>query len=372
MGRRGSREEHDGQQYMDQRRRSADPAMIMTFDHQTAYRSANTQHGAYKTPAELPSNKEKRSSRPQFQDTGSDEGSSQSCEVLMPAGITFTLEETVDDIKSASSTSTLVENGSNGSQPRQPLEIVTSQKALSQEIFGEDERHEIGMLSTVCEGKLLSPQHLYYDSAFSQTLHHYGLSQPSPPKSRHGKSLTDITSASAAAMNIGGGSNLLALRQCLSQSVDCELSHFTQPGQPRYAAESQPRHARLMTAVPVKHSQSVSQSQIHRMASDSHLNYEGPPGQKNSMLSALNRARGEIEQKKQQPRQRSGPNHTRKQFKSHHLQKKHVQATVVTQTARSNKTNSLDKRYMIVFRHHVMCSKIIIVLTSFYDVIFNF
>ena len=254
----------------------------------------------------------------------------------------------MEDIKSASSTSTLVELGSNGSQTRQPLEVPATYKALSQEVFGEDERHDTSILSTVNEGVPLSSQPLFFDPAFSIT--YYGLSQPSPPKSRHGKSLTDITSASTGAphVNMGGNSNLLALRSCLSQSV--ELPHFTQPTQQRYTTDSQSRHSRMLAppGATVKHMQSVSHNKIHRMASDSHLNYEGPPGQKMSVLSALSRTRGEIEQKKQPPKQRSsGPSssQTRKQYKSHHLQKKHVQATVVSQTTRTNKTSSPDKRY---------------------------
>ena len=225
-------------------------------------------------------------------------------------------------------------------------------KGLSQEVFGEDDRHETSILSTVNEGVPLSSQPHFYEPAFSQAMTYYGLSQPSPPKSRYGKSLTDInsaTTASAAPMNVGGNSNLVALRSCLSQSV--ELPHFTQPTQQRYATDSLPRHNRML-APPgaVKHMQSMSQSQIHRMASDSHLNYEGPPGQMKSMLSALSRTRGEIEQKKQPSKQRSsGPGQTRKHYKSHYLQKKHVQATVVSQTTRTNKSSSPDKRYVVVY-----------------------
>lgn len=351
----GHREDHEGSRYIDQRRRSADPSMIVNYDHQAPYHCSNTQPSPYITPG----TKDKRVSRPQFEDTGpgSDEVSSQSCDILTPAAITFSIEETVDDTKSNSSTSTLVENGSNGSQPRQVPEASTP-KPLSQEIFGEDDHHETGMmLSTVCEGVPLSSQPHYFEPAFSQAPYHHGLSQPSLPKTRHGKSLTDINSAaSPVTMNAGGNSNLLALRQFLSQSVD--LPHYSHPGQQRYTTDSLPRHARLL-APPgvVKHSQSVSHNHIHRMASDSHLNYEGPPGQQRSMLNALNRTRGEIEQKKQQlPRQRNGHNHTRKQFKSHYLQKKHVQATVVSQTARpTNKIDSQDKRYPTDSCSSVVC-----------------
>lgn len=335
VGRRGSREEHEGQRYLDQRRRSADPAVMMNYEQQAVYRGTNTQPSPYMVPQAT--DKDKRGSRPMFEDAGVEEGSSQSCDVLAPANITFTLEEAVEDTKSASSTSTLVEHSS-GSPPRLPQDMTATHKPLSQEMFAEDERSEMLMLSTVREGVPLSSQPMYYDPAFSQAAPpYYGLSQPSPPKSRHGKSLTDINSAGTAMSMAGGTSNLLALRQCLSQSV--ELPHYNPSGQQRYANDSLPRHTRMLA--PPGTMKSVPHSQIHRMASDSHLNYEGPPGQKMSMVSALNRVREEIEHKKQPPRR--GQNHTRKQFKSHYLQKKHVQATVVSQTT----LPKTEKRYGI-------------------------
>ena len=358
VGRRGSREEHDGGRYIDQRRRSADPALLVNYDPTVpSYRGSSTQpssspYNNMTAPGEMSGNKEKRSSRPLFEDSGSDEGSSQSCDITTPTGITFTLEE-VEDIKSASSSSTLVENSS-GSPPRHQPDITTHkpprEQQLSQETFTEDDRQNLIILSPLCEGV---PQSHFYDPSFGQVPTYFGgLSQPSPPKSRHGKSLTDINSATAvAAMSMGGNSNLLPLqRQFLSQSV--ELPHFTQHGtQQRYTTDSLPRHARLVTPQQqqghMKHTQSVPFSQMYRMASDSYLNYEGPPGQKMSMAGALARVKEEIEQKKHQPRQRGGVNHTRKQFKSHHLQKKHVQATVVSPSASRPKTSSLEKsRYV--------------------------
>ena len=345
VGRRRSREEHEGQRFTDQRRRSADPALMVNYDQAVPpYRGSGGHQHAHVAPRELPpGNKERRGGRPHFEDSGSDEGSSQSCDVITPTSITFTLEE-ADDNKSASSSSTLVENSS-GSPPRQTPETTTHKppkEQLSQETFGEDDRRDLVILTPLCEGVPMSSQPHYYDYMSSQAPLYYGLSQPSPPKSRHGKSLTDINSATAAAAL--SKSNLSASRQYLSQSV--ELPHYTQHNQQRYATDSLPRHARLL-APPVKHAQS---SQIHRMASDSHLNYDGPPGQKMSMAGALARVREEIEQKQQhhsQTRQRTGLNQTRKQFKSHHLQKKHVQATVVSTTTRP-KANSLEKRCVCV------------------------
>ena len=220
------------------------------------------------------------------------------------------------------------------------------------------------ILSPLREGVPLSSQPHYYDPSFNQPPPYFGgLSQPSPPKSRHGKSLTDISSATAVApmAAMGGNSNLLALqRQYLSQSV--ELPHLTQhsTGQ-RYATDSLPRHARLVTQQQqqqqqqghgLKHTQSVPLNQMYRMASDSHLNYDGPPGQKMSVAGALARVKEEIEQQKKQPqlsqqqqppsqaRQRGGQNYMRKQTRSHHLQKKHVQATVVSPQANRPKTSS--------------------------------
>lgn len=383
VGRRRSREEHEevgggGGRYIDQRRKSADPALLVNYDPTAPPPFRGTSSSAYNmtAPGEMSGNKEKRSSRLPFDDLGSDEGSSQSCDIVNPSGITFTLEET-DDIKSASSSSTLVENSS-GSPPRHQLQPdITAHKSpreqqLSQETFTEDDRQNLMViLSPLCEGIPLSSQPHYYDPSFNQAPPYFsGLSQPSPPKSRHGKSLTDISSATAVApMAMGGNSNLLALqRQFLSQSV--ELPHLTQhsTGQ-RYATDSLPRHARLVTQPQqqqqgqghgMKHTQSVPHSQMYRMASDSHLNYDGPPGQKMSVAGALARVKEEIEQQKKQPhqqqqaRQRGGQNHMRKQFRSHHLQKKHVQATVISPQTNRPKTSSLEKS-----RYHEKCYMIV-------------
>ena len=372
MERRRSREEHEGVgggggRYIEQRRKSADPALLVNYDPTAPppFRVGSASSSAYNmtAPGEMGVNKEKRSSRLPFEDLGSDEGSSQSCDIVNPPGITFTSEE-ANDIKSASSGSTLVENSS-GSPPRHQLQPdITTHKSpreqqLSQETFTEDDcQNLMVILSPLCEGVPLSSQpHYYQDPTFNQAPPYFGgLSQPSPPKSRQGKSLTDISTATAMApMTIGGNSNLLALqRQFLSQSVD--LPHLTQHGTgQRYATDSLPRHARLVTQQQqqqghnMKHTQSVPHSQMYRMASDSHLNYDGPPGQKMSVASALARVKEEIDQRnKQQPqqqaRQRGGQNHTRKHFRSHLLQKKHVQATVVSpQTNRPKTSSNLEK-----------------------------
>ena len=375
VGRRRSREEHEevggaGGRYIDQRRKSADPALVVNYDPTAPppFRGTSSSSGYNMTaPGEMSGNKEKRSSRLPFEDPGSDEGCSQSCDIVNPSGITFTLEET-DDIKSASSSSTLVENSSGSPLPRHQLQPdITAHKStreqqLSQETFTEDDRQNLMViLSPLREGVPLSSQPHYYDPSFNQPPPYFGgLSQPSPPKSRHGKSLTDISSATAVApmATMGGNSNLLALqRQFLSQSV--ELPHLTQhsTGQ-RYATDSLPRHARLVTQSQqqqqghgLKHTQSVPLNQMYRMASDSHLNYDGPPGQKMSVAGALARVKEEIDQQKKQPqqqqqqapsqpRQRGGQNHMRKQFRSHHLQKKHVQATVISPQANRPKTSS--------------------------------
>lgn len=367
MERRRSREEHEGSgggRYIEQRRKSADPALQVNYDPTAPppFRGSGASASAYNmtAPGEMNGN---RGSRLPFEDPGSDEGSSQSCDIVNPTNITFTLEEP-DDIKSASSSSTLVENSS-GSPPRHQLQPDISthksprEQQLSQETFTEDDRQNLMIvLSPLCEGVPLASQpHYYQDPSFNQAPPYFGgLSQPSPPKSRHGKSLTDISTATAVApMTMGANSNLLALqRQFLSQSVD--LPHLTQHGTgQRYATDSLPRHARLVTQQQqqqqghgMKHTQSVPHSQMHRMASDSHLNYDGPPGQKMSVAGALARVKEEIEQRnKQQPqqqgRQRGGQNHTRKQFRSHVLQKRHVQATVVSPQTNRPKTSSLEK-----------------------------
>ena len=383
VGRRRSREEHEevggaGGRYIDHRRKSADPALLVNYDPTAPppFRGAGSSAYGITAPGEMSGNKEKRSSRLPFEDPGGDEGSSQSCDIVNPSGITFTLEET-EDIKSASSSSTLVESSP---PPRNQLQPdITAHKSpreqqLSQETFTEDDRQNLMItLSPLCEGVPLSSQPHYYDPSFNQVPPYFGgLSQPSPPKSRHGKSLTDISSATAVpSMAIGGNSNLLALqRQYLSQSV--ELPHLTQhsTGQ-RYTTDSLPRHARLVTQSQqqqqqghggMKHTQSVPLSQMYRMASDSHLNYDGPPGQKMSVAGALARVKEEIEQKKQQPqhsqqqqaRQRGGQNHMRKHARSHHLQKKHVQATVVSPQTSRPKISSHDKsRYQKTFYYTI-------------------
>ena len=354
LGRRRSREEHElGGRYIEQRRKSADPAVSVNYDPTppppfrgtNALQPPTSSSYSATAPGDMSSNKEKRSSQPLFDDpAGNNEGSSQSCDIVNPTNISFTLEE-ADDIKSASSSSTLVENNSCSPLPRHQLQPDVAQHKtpreiqLSQETFTEDDRQNLLVtLSTLREGVPLSSQPHFYDPSFSQVLPYFGgLSQPSPPKSRHGKSLTDISSCTAMAppVSLGGSSNLLALqRQFLSQSV--ELPHLTQHGTgQRYATESLPRHSRLLSQQGhgMKHTQSMQHSQMYRMASDSHLNYDGPPGQKMSVVGALTRVKEEIEQQKKhlpQTRQRGGQNHTRKQFRSHHLQKKHVQATVVS------------------------------------------
>jgi hypothetical protein len=389
VGRRRSREEHEevggtGGRYIDQRRKSAEPALLVNYDPTAppSFRGTSSSSGYNMTaPGEMSGNKEKRSSRLPFEDPGSDEGSSQSCDVVNSSGITFTLEET-DDIKSASSSSTLVENSSGSPLPRHQLQPDISahksprEQQLSQETFTEDDRQNLMViLSPLREGVPLSSQPHYYDPSFNQPPPSFfgGLSQPSPPKSRHGKSLTDISSAAGgvAPMAMGGNSNLLALqRQFLSQSV--ELPHLTQHGTgQRYATDSLPRHARLVTQSQqqgqghgMKHTQSVPFSQMYRMASDSHLNYDGPPGQKMSVAGALARVKEEIEQQKKQPqqqqpqqapqaRQRGGQNHMRK--RSHHLQKKHVQATVVSPQTNRTKTSSssLEKSRYHKYRNFI-------------------
>ena len=202
-------------------------------------------------------------------------------------------------LKSAPSTSTIVPNTSRMSGPPR----------MSQEQFDDDEHSDMMSLSTLAEEGPLSSQTMHFDpgyvgSGFEQDggiaptfgkyeplqNHYYGLSQPTAPRSKYGKSLTDLPSLTGSTSN-------LSLTQCLSQSV-VEM--------PRYAhrelhgshyAEPVGGHAMAVRA-----SQSYSHGHLHRMSSDSHLNSDGPPGLKMSMAAALTNLREEAEHRQKQQR----------------------------------------------------------------------
>lgn len=250
--------------------------------------------------------------------------------------ITITLQdETGEKSKTSSSNSTLIEEDTS-----QHLAIPPAKQDLSQEPFGEEE-----MLSLV-ETPETAPN-LYYDPAsyFGEHQENYptpkitgqSLSQSSPPKSHHRKSLTDLT----------GSSISLTSHQFLSQSAIAihDLRNSSGDRRPRMSSH--------------KH--------LPHMSSDTHLNKPHIPGLKSSVISALSEVREELEHRKQQSRERRGQTshphpHTTNSQHSHHpvqaqqrtpqhaqhrssqLQQKHLKATEVRGGGGTAKKMSSDRR----------------------------
>ena len=306
-------------------------------------------------------------------DSGSDEGGGGNSQPDLPLhtnDIYLDLEDNDDQntVKSASSTSTLTAGAGSGSPPRngngtngnKMATAATShqqQQQLSQEPFGDEDPTEM-MLAPLREGVPLASQPHYYENhVYTQ---YQGLSQPiSPLKSKHGKSLTDIHAMTGSYTNLHS-------QQFLSQSV-VEFPHYHQHRdmhqQQRYEST---RHdggryvdPMLMNRSMMKHSQSSSHGRLHRMSSDSHLNYDGPPGTKASIMCALTRCKEEVEQNKLERRERERYQHggyrrqQQSQSKGHqHFGTKLQKATVVSTGGKSGdtskyKSNSLD-RYVVL------------------------
>lgn len=271
---------------------------------------------------------------------GRDEG------VVNPTDITITLQDDEGErVRSdTSSNSTLIDSSS---PPRDMRSPSSQHKPLSQELFGDDDHKDMMSLSAVGPAQIpLSnfPQ-LYYEPSgyFGDYQEHYAappppiLSQPtypSPPKSRHGKSLTDLT---------GSNVSLTSSQQFLSVSaVDIQnmqdLHHSSrQPTESRRGATQDTRYR-------------GSRGQLHRMSSDSHLNKSYTPGLQKSIIYALSEVKEEVEQKKHQTRetatssshahssspsqqQQRGSRHTTQSQhtprKGSQLQQTHLQATKV-------------------------------------------
>ena len=345
-GRRSSTDEKDLRQRLrDQRRRSADPAVMCHYEQAvspSAYRSHAVpprglsqshhelrqshdkllhesrhsteasesdprSHGRQRVPpaqynSTLPSDPLIRSNVLNgFEDSGSDDGEeTHPWRVVDHADILVGLEgDEKRSLKSASSTSTIVSFNPGPSRMSGPPH-------MSQELFDDDEHSEMMSLSTLAEEGPMSSQTMHFDpgyvgpgfeqdggippSSFGKheplQNHYHGLSQPSAPRS--GKSLTDLPSLTGSTSN-------LSRTQCLSQSV-VEM--------PRYAhremhsghyAEPVGGHAMAVRA-----SQSYSHGHLHRMSSDSHLNADGPPGLKMTMAAALTNLREETEHRQKQ------------------------------------------------------------------------
>lgn len=287
---------------------------------------------------------------------------------LNPADITITLEDGESEkMKSSSSNSTLIDSSSPPREQPQDsggvtggvagggerLLVLHQQHHLSQERFGDDDHREMLSLSGLATGPTpvpLSNFPLFYETSSyfgehqehmghpsvtknEQTTQQSGLSQPtypSPPKSKHGKSMTDLT---------GSNMSLSCSQQYLSQSL-ADFQHFQHDMQ-RYASESSWQVSEQKSRRCHEHHfrGAQSQQQLQRMASDSHLNKSHAPGLQRSMISALVEVREEVEQKKQERGKKTSPNttaisiHSKSQqqaaYKASQLQKKHVKATVV-------------------------------------------
>ena len=214
-----------------------------------------------------------------FDDSGSDteDGGSQPWEV---SDIQITIDDVDNNtINSTASTSTLI--GENNPPRTAGGKYMGS---MSQEPF--DDEAEIMPLTTLAEGIPMSSQPHYYDQ-FEQesgppnlTRHgsHQGLSQPPAPRNKYGRhrmSLSDLSSLANSTTN-------LTHSQYLSQSV-VEVRRYAHRGDTHGSRFPDPRP---------RHSQSYSLGNLHRLTSDPYLNaWEGPPGQKRSILAAMNSLR---------------------------------------------------------------------------------
>ncbi len=220
--------------------------------------------------------------------------------ILNVEDITITVDDKDSDKnKSTSSSSTLIEDDSltpletkkkpsvqecatDRQQQQEMLQI------LSQEQFGADDQTDMIMSLNTQDQNTALPLSNYYESYYneeqdtfpppahtfrtehSQTNNYQVLSQPNsatPPKSRHGKSLTDLT---------GSNGNLSCSQPYLSQSI-ADFQHMQQ----RHMESS--RHY----GGGQRHMQSYRPHPPSRMSSDPHLNKSLPPGLQSSVLHAL-------------------------------------------------------------------------------------
>lgn len=356
-GRKRSSEEAPGiwKETAEPRRKSAEPLLSQHSDKDP--RSSKSQR-------DQPSSRDHRS-RVNTVDKGSNEDllSSQHWDhSASTSDITIILnDEDKERATSASSSSTLIDSaeespceGGGGGGGRRLTTAQRNQQHLSQEAFEDDEDHkDMLSLSALEVGPTQLPllsnyPHLYYESSsyFGEHQENYpphaskqdlaGLSQPSypsPPKTRHGKSLTDLT---------GSNMSLTSSNQFLSQSI-ADFQHMQdQHHSPRHIGDSRRMH---------DHRFRPSYKKQPHMSSDSHLNYI--PGLKNSVTSALSELKEEVEQKKARGKKPSSSHHIQRaasqQYHGHHSQHKaagklnqrHLRATVVEERreARSSPSN---------------------------------
>lgn len=300
--RRRSNEESDAWNHTEQRRKSADSSKEHDLRVPKVHRAHGRKHEQARSLSQhVPTSKQ---GGPKFMESSSSEdleaGLSRQWDegVVNPADITITLEEGEKVKSTTSSSSTLIDSGS---PPREVKSPSAQQKDLSQEPFGDDDDRD--MMSLSAAGPAPAPLTLYYEpsSYFGEYQEHYpappsqssvkheyvqlGLSPPSypsPPKSRHGKSLTDLTSSNVS---------LTCSQQLLSQSaIDIQHMH-------RY-----PDSSRQMTDTRRgTHDTRYrgSRGQLQRMSSDSHLNKSYTPGLQKSIIYALSEVKEEVVQRKQ-------------------------------------------------------------------------
>lgn len=378
-GRRRSSEESPEmwKHIIEQRRKSADPVIVQPCEYDPRVARSQRTHGRrHQQPRTQPSLVKVT---PKFLESSSSEdleaGFSQHWDepVVNPADITITLENDESERnKSTSSSSTLIDSGSPPREMKKLSVPENKRQDLSQEPFGDDDHKDMMSLSGLAAGPATIPRDLsnfplYHESSnyfgehqedyppplppppsgtghqpktmskHEQVQHYHGLSQPtnlSPPKSRYGKSLTDLTSSNIS---------LMSSQQFLSQSVaDFQHMHdyHRYADSPRHVSDSRHgMHEHRYTRTP--------HSQLHRMSSDSHLN-KSIPGLQKSIISALSEVKEEVEQRKQQLSKgkktsssslicasQQKAHHSQMQpahhmlHKSSHLQQRHVQATMV-------------------------------------------
>lgn len=347
-GRRKSNEESTDSRKTAKHRKSADPApdQDLIVSKSQGHKQPHTQVRA------------KAATAPKFTSSGELEAEfSQQWEEpgINQTEITVTLEGEEERSKSNSSSCTLIDSESPPREVKKVPATVTQHKKpqdLSQEPFGDDDHKEMLSISGLTIGPSpvpLSNFPFYYESSsyFGEDQEHYPppqsyvpkheqvhvdvLSQPtypSPPKSRHGKSLTDLT-----------GSNVsLTSQTFLSQSV-ADFQHMYE----KHHYSESPRQF-TKRRMPEQHKFRTSHNQLHRMSSDSHLNKSHPPGLQKSILSALSDVKEEVENKKQlakpsyhphQSSHHSQPHHV--QHNNPHLQQRHLKATLVGASEQSTK-----------------------------------
>lgn len=248
---------------------------------------------------------------------------------------------------SASSGSTVIESDS---PPRETKKMGNKQD-LSQEPFGDDDCKDLMSLSELAPGPIPIPlsnfphyyespsyfgdqqqemyhqQELSLQASFSSSKLEQGLSPPShssPPKSRYGKSLTDLT---------GSNISLTSSQQFLSQSaIDIQHMHDLQrySDSSRQGRESRRKHGQRY--------QAPRHGQLQRMSSDSHLNKSHIPGLQVAITSALSNVSEEQEHRRQQKKalSRTASQQAHRVIQQHtpptrnsQLQQRHLKATMV-------------------------------------------